>query len=247
MEVYVVKEDNKVVYVGQTTGSLKDRIKGHIYTSKYAKQKYPLALAIHEKGIESFEFISIYNAKTLSELNEKEKFYIKHFNTIQNGYNVRVGGDNQYHTKETKQKISNAQLGVKNHMYGKTGELNPTSKKVINLITGDTYYSVTECAQKENQSVSKIAEVCRGVKQTLYGMVYRYIDEDGYIENIPNEKPLVKGAVYNKTRNKIYSSLSDARRDMGFAKGYLSKAISKNNEKIMGYYEINKELIKIIK
>lgn len=240
MIVYgALNQDNKIVYIGQTTSTLEQRIQGHIDTAKYADNKYRFAQAIYDYGIDSFRFITLFCGNSIEELNRMEKFYIKYYDTISNGYNHRRGGDNFYHTEITKKKIGDAQRGDKNHMYGITGARNPNSIKVINLITGDTYHSVVECSKAEGNSISKIASVCRGEINGLNGNVYRYIDDDGFIIHIENEEIPKTKPVFNKTRNKLYKSMSEASIDMGFSKGYLSDVKLKHRE----YKKIHNEIV----
>ena len=66
-------------------------------------------------------------ADSLDELNQKELFYIKKFNSLVEGgwgYNLKGGGDSiGSHSAQTKEKIGRAQMGALNHSFGKTGEL----------------------------------------------------------------------------------------------------------------------------
>lgn len=90
-------------YVGQTTQGLEKRKKQHIRDSESEdKSKYDLKFhkAIKEFGSENFKWsilveISSESSDALSEsLNELEWFYIKKYNSFQNGYNMTRGGDN---------------------------------------------------------------------------------------------------------------------------------------------------------
>lgn len=63
--------------------------------------------------------------ETLDELNEKEKYYIKEYDSlIPNGYNISIGGDGgpihfQKHTDESKQKMSEKKKGKPSTFKGK--------------------------------------------------------------------------------------------------------------------------------
>ena len=46
----------------------------------------------------------------MDDLNLKEQFYIQHYNTIDNGYNILPGGYNSKHTDASKKRISEARL-----------------------------------------------------------------------------------------------------------------------------------------
>lgn len=127
-------------------------------------------------------------------MDELEIKYIKQYNSLitQNGYNVENGGNSTgKHSEETKRKISEAQKGNKNHMYGKKGELNVTSKKVIELTTGKVYGSASLAAEELELSFSHVCAVARGERGSTGGYVFRYIDENNEIY-LPKDRAKIK-------------------------------------------------------
>ena len=117
--------ENKIThkkYVGQTVRSFDERLKEHV-----RKRKTLLGKAINKYGLENFYYCVLYEAKTIEELNEMEKYFIKVFDTVApNGYNLCIGGENTAgykHTSETKHKMRLAKKG----MY--KGKENPFYKK----------------------------------------------------------------------------------------------------------------------
>lgn len=103
-------------YVGQSTDCEKRR-REHIYTAKHGGKDKDRALyrAMNKYGIENFLFYIVCECE-LSELNDKEKFFVKEYDTMgSNGYNMTSGGDcNFIMTQEIKDKISQAKIGRKN-------------------------------------------------------------------------------------------------------------------------------------
>lgn len=178
---------NNKVYIGQTILDLKTRRAQHENSIKY-KNKYAFAKAIQKYGKENFDWEVVDTASTIEELNEKESYYIEYYKslTTQNGYNLKGGGNNSFLTEEVKKKISEAQIGSKNHMFGKRGRLNPTSKKVKNITTGVEYESASECAKTENINLSHVCAVCRGDRGSTNNCIYRYLDDKGDV--IPPQK-----------------------------------------------------------
>jgi group I intron endonuclease len=118
---------NKKQYVGQAQ-DLHLRHLGHLSNAKHSYSASCIDLAINKYGIENFtlEIIEYVNEEFS---NEAEKFWIADLNTlVPNGYNIRPGGKTTRgwkHTEETKQKIANAHLGEKSHMFGRVGEAHP--------------------------------------------------------------------------------------------------------------------------
>ena len=87
-------------YIGQTKYSLAHRVRQH-YNRAFSKLRQTrFAKALREIGFEDFEWqtlqeIDIKNKtfqEVQDELNELEKFYIKKFNSFEEGYNMDEGG-----------------------------------------------------------------------------------------------------------------------------------------------------------
>ena len=69
-------------------------------------------------------------------------------------------------------------MGTKNHMYGKRGELNITSKRVIELTTGKIYESASLAADELKVNFSHVCAVARGERGSHKGYVVRYLDSN---------------------------------------------------------------------
>lgn len=175
---------NEKVYIGQTILTLENRINNYIKEYKWAKKDRPIILAMRKYGFENFCFEEIDSAKTKKELDKKERYYISFYNSLcsQNGYNIELGGNSVgKHGEETKRKISEAQIGSLNHMYGKTGSENPTSKPIVDLTTGVIYGAAMEAARELNLNFSHVCAVARGTRGATGGKVFRFINENNEI------------------------------------------------------------------
>jgi len=125
----VYKYTNKVngkVYIGITSRGLERRHKEHLMEVDRASRNLPFYNALRKYGEENFELEQIDTADSYDELLEKEKFYIKLYNSFvdsldSNGYNATIGGDGivgldrsgeknsfygKNHTKETRKRMS---------------------------------------------------------------------------------------------------------------------------------------------
>lgn len=107
--IYLVKnQQNKIVYIGQQIGTKSiEEYKGSGLLLNRAYKKYG----------EDFFKREIIEYCSVDELNDKEKLYIKQYNTkFPHGYNLTDGGDGmkgyQYDTNQ-KQNISKAKIGQK--------------------------------------------------------------------------------------------------------------------------------------
>ncbi len=81
------------VYIGQTTKTLSERIQNH-HNSMVSNVNTHLYNAMRKYGWDNFKFEIIAEAQTQQELDELETYYIQLYDSIQNGYNMTPGGNN---------------------------------------------------------------------------------------------------------------------------------------------------------
>ena len=89
---------NQKAYVGQAT-NIKVRFKNHrsdAFNPNKPTYDYPLYRAIRKYGLNNFIF-EVLEECLVSELNEKEIYYIAYYDTYHNGYNQDEGGLNAIH------------------------------------------------------------------------------------------------------------------------------------------------------
>lgn len=93
--VYIIKNSiNNKVYIGQTMNTLEHRFKKHLETARSKTKHTDLTDAMNEFGADKFWIESLEEGNfTREELYEKEKYYIKKYNSLYpNGYNLQTGG-----------------------------------------------------------------------------------------------------------------------------------------------------------
>lgn len=88
----IVNDVNNKVYIGQTTRSLSARKSQHL-RSIYRLDSH-LYRAMRKYGVEHFKFETICEASNIDDLNRLETYYIKKYNSVNNGYNMGYGGNN---------------------------------------------------------------------------------------------------------------------------------------------------------
>ena len=90
--IYKITNDiNDKVYVGQTSGTLEERFKQHKKKINSEDRKtYPLYNAMKKYGVEHFFIESL---EETDNLQEREQYWIKYFDSYNNGYNATHGGD----------------------------------------------------------------------------------------------------------------------------------------------------------
>ena len=115
---------NGKIYIGLTTKTLEERIKHHKRDSLRMDTYFYRAIKKH--GFDSFKWEVIDNsAKSIQELEDLEKYYIKKYNCFNNkkvGYNSLSGGNSLFEVSDDIRKIrSENAKGTNNPMYGKPG------------------------------------------------------------------------------------------------------------------------------
>ena len=127
---------NNKSYIGQSN-NIQRRWHEHISENTNSL----IHLAILKYGIENFSF-TIIEECLLEQLNEKEIYYIKEYNTLSpNGYNISTGGSNNYE------------------------HFHYTSKETVDLIIYDLLYTnddIITIAQRYNKSFQTIDDIRLG-------------------------------------------------------------------------------------
>lgn len=193
----ITNTQNGMVYIGQTTHTLRKRWRLHCSPSSTCSLIHK---AITEYGKESFTIEQIDNADSREELNRKEIAWIKKENSITpNGYNIDKGGYSIEYSEDSKKKMSENHADVKgenNPMYGKhhseetrkliaerlagkyTGKDSMNHRAVVNLDTGEKFETATEAAKTYGVTVSTLIKTCRGKQKRTANCRWAYFDKE---------------------------------------------------------------------
>lgn len=92
-KIYIITNDiNNKVYIGQTIQTLTKRFNGHCCYSKSDKSiNMYIKRAIHKYGRDKFH-IALIEEVDIELLNEREKYWIAHYDSYNTGYNLTLGG-----------------------------------------------------------------------------------------------------------------------------------------------------------
>ena len=199
----IINNINNKPYVGATVNTISERFSKHVWESFNLKDNSALHRAIKKYGIENFN-ISKLEECSVQEVFNREKYWIKYYNSYENGYNETPGGEGhpkfdyeliyQKFNSGMLQKDIAKELGCEKHTITralraydvsdnemKKGKFGNSKKKVyqIDLKTNKIlkeFESLTEVAKYEHLSVSKISLICSG-KQKLVNKDYTYKKE----------------------------------------------------------------------
>lgn len=174
MYIYkIINNLNNKIYIGQTIRPVEDRWKRHINDALNNILDTHFARAIREYGPDVFQAEIIDTAKTQEELNKKEQYWIKYYNSVNEGYNetdaIEKCGGNTYQSKTPKElkiikkKISESKMGGKNP--------NAVGVKCKSTKTGEELHFTSQAEMrdyfKENNH-QFISRRCLGKIQCLY-------------------------------------------------------------------------------
>lgn len=152
--IYAYKkiDEDKIVYVGQTV-NLQNRDKRHRdidpQDSTLKEYNYPLSRGIRKYGNEAYELIILENNIPKELLNDKEKYYIKLYDTYYHGYNQSLGGSNPVMVKYNEDVID----------------------KVIDLLK-NTNLSFQEIADQQDLSLTHIYNINIGARRKRENIEY---------------------------------------------------------------------------
>lgn len=147
----IINIQNQKVYIGQTIRPIEQRFKRHINDALNNVLDTHLARAIRKYGKDSFTIQIIDTATSQDELNQKEQYWIRYYDSVNIGYNetdaISKCGGNTYQSKTEeemkiiRQKISDSKKGAKNPMARKI--------KRTNIITNDVdiFDTIISCAK----------------------------------------------------------------------------------------------------
>lgn len=140
---------NNKCYIGQTIRPIEQRFHRHINDAE--KLNTHFAKAIRKYGKENFKIEIIDTAKNQNELNQKEQYWIRYYDSVKNGYNetdaINKCGGNTYQSKTAEEmkvirnKIRESKIGGKNPMARKIKRRNIETDEI------DYFNSIIECAR----------------------------------------------------------------------------------------------------
>ena len=142
---------NNKVYIGQTIRPIEQRFYRHLNDALNNILDTHFARAIRKYGKENFIIEEIDIAQNQEELNQKEQYWIRYYNSVEEGYNetdaISKCGGNTYQSKTEeemeviKEKIRQTKIGSKNPMAKKIKRTNIQTNEV------DIFDTIIGCAK----------------------------------------------------------------------------------------------------
>ena len=133
--IYIISNTiNSKVYIGQTWIGVEKRFINHRNDKRFCIK---LVRAFAKLGKDKFSVKNLAYCETQAKADATEIWFIKYFDSIKHGYNIRGGGSHGKMSEETKRKISKAHIGLNTWMKGKKHSIK-TKEKISRLLIGNT-------------------------------------------------------------------------------------------------------------
>lgn len=94
------------IYIGQTSYSIKRRWEEHISKARHSNKKYKLYKSMRRYGLNNFIIETIEEVSN-DLLNSREQYWIKFYNSCNNGLNMTIGGETFVQSKITQKEVDN--------------------------------------------------------------------------------------------------------------------------------------------
>lgn len=197
----ITNKINNKKYIGKTEGIPFERWRQHVYDASN-DTGFAIAKAIHKYGIENFIFEVIESNIDANQLNAKEQYYIKLYDTFNYGYNLTLGGDGctQYSHSQIKDYFllnKNIEQTAK-HFQCSTATVRRVLKEyniytnynnydsamsveqydLIKDILLNTYPSLSAAGKALNKtSIAPIKDACNKKTSQAYGYRWKYVND----------------------------------------------------------------------
>lgn len=175
---------NNKVYIGQTIRPVEQRFQRHMTDAMHNILDTHFARAIRQYGPTNFSYLIIDTAQTQEELNQKEQYWIKYYNSVKEGYNetdaIEKCGGNTYQSKTKeemeviKEKIRQTKIGSKNPMARKIKRINIETNEVEIF---DTVISCAKACGIKNGKTSITTRLNGQVKSPYKKWIFEYYNE----------------------------------------------------------------------
>lgn len=199
----IVNNINQKVYIGKTTKSIEERWQEHQSDAfRQRNENRPLYKAIKKYGIENFS-IELIEECDISDLSNREIYWIEEYHSFSNGYNATLGGDGKIlfdyelicdllNQKYTTQEICNI-LGCCSDTVRNIAKANNISLNVIN------YFNLNK---KIVEQYSKDGVYLQNFES--YADAARWLQEQGIVKKDLNGVRSHIGEVCNGKRKTAY-------------------------------------------
>jgi len=250
----IYKITNKIngkIYIGQTINEFEKRWSVHVSSKKGCPY---LQNAIQKYGKENFDKVIVARCDSLEEMNHRETYYIKLFNTLApNGYNLNTGGDSRIPSEETRKKMSEAQkrIGKGRNLGKRASEETKKKMSIINSGEGNPFFGKKHTSEaKLKNSLAHLGKTAseeakqkmsiahngnkynlgtKASRETLEGMSLRGLERyksEEYKEKWMRGRDHLKVGIFCLELNINFESIKEASERLGINKTRINRVLS---------------------
>ena len=198
--MFIYKITNKInnkVYIGQSIRPIQKRFMRHINDAINNKLNTHFARAIRKYGKDNFICEEIDKADNQNDLNKKEQYWIRCYNSTEKGYNEtdalsKCGGNTYSHKTDEELEVIKEKIRLT-----KIGKLNPNSKSVkcYNIETNEELFFDTnkECqkyfGEKHHRFITtRVLNKTRSLYKKLWRIAYKDSDYGEYTIGVEKKR-----------------------------------------------------------
>jgi group I intron endonuclease len=235
--IYAIKNvKSGKMYIGKSR-NIKRRLRGHKYELSYNKHPNPHLQNSWNKYTENAFIFGVIEYCDIQALSEKECNYIKKYNTLQEGYNIREADKDGKLSEATRRKISNSRKKYIKENPNSLNHLNQvrgTNIRVVNFKTKQwwDYNSIKEAGLAHNMTDTWIKRNQRkyvdklpyndlgfitlnsNAKQICQEIYCKYQQGEGYKSKSQKTRPVYTMNIYTQETRK-HNSFTKASKYLG--------------------------------
>lgn len=189
-------------YIGKTFGALQDRM----YAHKICNDNCLFHKAIRKYGWDDFEWDVLYKSEDEASLYQKEKLYIKLYNSyLPFGYNMTTGGDGNYSREFSEDwRFNNMQRAYKLAKQIYCAELNKVYLSIAETSydTGVSQNYITAMCKEPYRKTNKY-HFCYNTPSAIIELQNRYLQDSleyGYYVNMSEESRAKRSLASSKRK-----------------------------------------------
>ena len=222
----VTNQENGKIYIGQTIQTLNERKNKHYYKARQEEYTTHFINALRKYPEEVFIWEIIDEAETKKALDEKEKYWIAYYNSIEKGYNTKDGGQTIVVTDKFLKQCGSYPFYAFDLKGNKLGEfLNQrefsrqygvSKGDIYRMLHNQTYYcNGVICIDKETFTEKRLQECIRHAQMKTTPFIARNIET---------------GEVFGPFTNK-----TECKKILGLKSNHISEVLEKKRKTQEGY------------
>lgn len=240
MLIFIYKIKNLVndkVYIGQSIRPIEQRFQRHINDAINNNLNTHFARAIRKYGADKFVIEQIDTADSQEELNLKEQYWIRFYNSVSDGYNetdaiYKCGGNTYQSKSEDELLIISSKLSD-----SKMGSNNPNAKaiKCLNTISGEelVFNTAKQCQEYFQESThrfitTRVTHRTIGLYKDIWNIAY--LDEEyNCVKDVHKTGKKISVQDINTGKTNVFESIRLLSRELGVNRSKINKLSKDNN------------------